>query len=367
MRPLASRFLSLSAICWLASFGCGSGGQSPAPAPQPAQTPGAAKSSPASAPAAPGDVVAVIDGEPLSRATLEEAVAPQIAKLDEEAYGIRKQQLDDLINDRLFAAEAKRRGITVDALIATEVTAKAGDVADADVQAFVATNRRRLPADPTALFPQIKDYLTNERIKARREAFANDLRAKAHVQVLLKMPPFYRAPIDLAGAPSKGPDGAPVTIVEFSDFHCPYCRGVQSTLDQLLAKYPTQVRLVYKHFPIDSLHPQARRVADASWCAQQQHKFWEFHDAVYAGAPDASPAAIAGFASKAGLDMKAFDACVASGKGDPIVQAHIDEGQHYGVSGTPGFFVNGRLLSGAVPLSAFSEIIDEELAAAKAK
>ena len=187
------------------------------------------------------------------------------------------------------------------------------------------------------------------------------------MQVLLKMPPFYRAPIELAGAPSKGPDGAPVTIVEFSDFHCPYCRGVQSTLDQLLAKYPTQVRLVYKHFPIDSLHPQARRVADASWCAQQQHKFWEFHDAVYASAPDASAAAIAGFASKAGLDLKAFDACVASGKADPIVQAHIDEGQHYGVSGTPGFFVNGRLLSGAVPLSAFSEVIDEELAASKAK
>src|SRR4029079_5374361 len=210
-------------------------------------------------------------------------------------------------------------------------------------------------------------YLVNERIKARREAFANELRTKAHVQVLLKMPPFYRAPIDRADALSKGLDGAPVTIVEFSDFHCPYCRGVQSTLDQLLAKYPTQVRLVYKHFPIDSLHPQARRVADASWCAQQQHKFWEFHDAVYASAPDASAAAIAGFASKAGLDMKAFASSVSCARGDQIVQAHIDEGQHYGVSGTPGFFVNGRLLSGAVPLSAFSEIIDEGLAGGNAQ
>jgi protein-disulfide isomerase len=367
MRPFATRFLSLSAICWLASFGCGSSAQSPAPAPQPAQGTAAPQSPPSSTPALHGDAVAVIDGEPLPRSTLDEAVAPQIAKLDEEAYEIRKQQLDDLINDRLFAAEAKRRSVSVDALIATEVTAKAGDVTEADVQGFIAKNRRRLPADPSALLPQIKDYLANEKIKARREAFASDLRTKAHVQVLLKMPPFYRAPIELAGAPSKGPEGAPVTIVEFSDFHCPYCRGVQPTLDQVLQKYPTQVRLVYKHFPIDSLHPQARRVADASWCAQQQHKFWEFHDAVYASAPDASDAAIAGFASKAGLDIKAFDACVASGKGDPIVQAHIDEGTHYGVSGTPGFFVNGRLLSGAVPFTAFTEIIDEELAASKSK
>jgi protein-disulfide isomerase len=367
MRPFASRFLSLSTICWLASFACSSSAQSPAPAPQTAQAPAAPQSAPAATPATHGDTVAVVDGEPLSLATLDAAVAPQIAKLDEEAYQIRKQQLDDLINDRLFGAEAKRRGISVDALIATEVTAKAGNVTDADVQAFVATNRRRLPADPSTLYPQIKDYLTNERVKARREAFASELRTKAHVQVLLKMPPLYRAPVDLAGAPSRGPDAAPVTIVEFSDFHCPYCRGVQPTLEQVLAKYPTQVRLVYKHFPIDSLHPQARRVADASWCAQQQHKFWEFHDAVYASAPDASDTAIEGFASKAGLDLKAFDACVASGKADPIVQAHIDEGTHYGVSGTPGFFVNGRLLSGAVPLTAFSEIIDEELAASKSK
>jgi protein-disulfide isomerase len=365
MRIFASRFLSLAAVCWLASFGCGSSGQSPAPAGQPAQAPATTAQSPV--PAVHEDAVAVIDGQPLSRATLDEAVAPQIAKLDEEAYEIRKQQLDDLINDRLFAAEAKRRGITVDALLAAEVTAKAGEPTEADVQAFIATNRRRLPADPTALLPQIKDYLATEKVKARREAFASDLRTKAHVQVLLKMPALYRAPIDLAGAPSKGPDTAPVTIVEFSDFHCPYCRGVQPTLEQVLQKYPTQVRLVYKHFPIDSLHPQARRVADASWCAQQQHKFWEFHDAVYASAPDASAAAIAGFARQAGLDLKTFDACVASGKADPIVQAHIDEGTHYGVSGTPGFFVNGRLLSGAVPFSAFSEVIDEEIAASKSK
>jgi protein-disulfide isomerase len=367
MRIFASRFLSLAAVCWLVSFGCGSSAQSSAAAASPAQSPAPRSAAPASTPPAHDDAVAVIDGEPLSRATLDDAVAPQIAKLDEEAYQIRKQQLDDLINDRLFAAEAKRRGITVDALIAAEVTAKAGEVTEADIQGFIATNRRRLPADPTSLLPQIKDYLGTEKTKTRREAFANDLRTKAHVQVLLKMPPFYRAPIELAGAPSKGPDSAPVTIVEFSDFHCPYCRGVQSTLDQLLLKYPTQVRLVYKHFPIDSLHPQARRVADASWCAQQQNKFWEFHDAVYASAPDASAAAIAGFAKQAGVDMKAFDACVASGKADPIVQAHIDEGQHYGVSGTPGFFVNGRLLSGAVPLAAFSEIIDEEIAASKSK
>jgi protein-disulfide isomerase len=363
MATRLSRFFSLMAICWLSSFGCGSGASSPAA--QAAQS--AQQRAPAPAPAASTDTVAVIDGERVSLATLDQAVAPQIARLDEEAYELRKQQLDELINERLFSAEAKRRGLTVPALIEAEVTAKAGQATDADVQNFVATNRRRLPPDPTPVLPQVRAYINTERTKARREAFASELRARAHVQVMLKMPAIYRAPIDLTGAPVKGPDKAPVTIVEFSDFHCPYCRGVQSTLQQVLEKYPNDVRLVYKHYPIDSLHPQARRVAEASWCAQQQQRFWEFHDAVYASPPDASDAAIASFATKAGLDIKAFDVCVASGKAEPVVQAHISEGEHYGVSGTPGFFVNGRLLSGAVPLNSFSEIIDEEIAASKTR
>jgi protein-disulfide isomerase len=363
MHTRLSRFGSLAAVCWLSSFGCGSSAQPAAQAQAPAQhTAAPATTSPA---AGASDPVAVINGEAVSRATLDEAVAPQIARLDLEAYEIRKQQLDDLINQRLFDAEAKRRGVTVDALIESEVTNKVGEVVDADVQQFIAANRRRLPADPSSVLPQIREYLKTQRTTARREAFAGDLRTKAHVQVLLKMPTVYRASIDLSGAPAKGQAGAPVTIVEFSDFHCPFCRAVQPTLQQVLAKYPTQVRLVYKHFPIDSLHPQARRVAAASWCAQQQQRFWEFHDAVYANPPDASDAALASFASKAGLNLTTFNSCLASGKAEPVVQAHIDEGTHYGINGTPGFFVNGRFLSGAVPLGSFSEVIDEELAASQ--
>jgi protein-disulfide isomerase len=228
----------------------------------------------------------------------------------------------------------------------------------------VSDNRERLP-NPSAVMPQIRAYLLNERSTARREAYLSELRTQAKVQVLLKAPARYRAVIDLAGAPSRGPERATVTIVEFSDFHCPYCRSVQPTLQQLLAKYPTEVRLVYKHYPIDNLHPQARRAAEAAWCAGQQQKFWQFHDVVYANPPDGSDRKLTEMATTAGLDLKAFGACLASGKGQAVVQAHIDEGTHYGVQGTPGFFVNGRFVSGAIPFAAFAEIIDEELAAAK--
>jgi protein-disulfide isomerase len=348
---------------WFASVGCGSAAQSSPPTPL--QGPSTATSATGQAPAGGTDTVAIIDGEPVTRAALDEAVAPQIAKLDEQAYDLRRQQLESIISDRLVAAEAKRRGITPDALIAQEVTAKVPAVTTEDVDKFVAANRSRIRQDPSTILPQIKAYLQNQRTTERHDAFLAELKAKAKVEVLLKAPLRYRASIDLTDVPVRGPANAPVTIVEFSDFHCPYCRSVQATLTQVLAKYPTQVRLIYKHFPLDDRHPQARRVAEASWCAQRQNKFWEFHDAVYANQPDGSESTISGLATKTGLDMKAFGECLSSGKATSIVQTQIDEGGHYGVDGTPGFFVNGRFLSGAVPLATFTQIVDEELETAK--
>jgi predicted DsbA family dithiol-disulfide isomerase len=340
----------LAAWLWVGLAGCSSAAQSPAPGASPA--------------GAPADAVAVIDGVPVTRAALDERVAPQIAKLDEQAYELRKRELDDLIATRLLDAEAKRRGVTTDALVAAEITAKVAPVTQADLDQFVAANRSRIGADPTGVMPQIRAYLEAQRTSTRREAFLDELRANSKVEVLLRAPAFYRAKIDLTGAPSRGPADAPVTVVEFSDFHCPFCRRVQATLRELMAKYPTQVRLVYKHFPLDSLHPQARRAAEASWCAQQQDRFWQFHDLVYANPPDASDAVLVDLATKGGLDVKAFEACLASGKADKAVEEQAEEGSHYGVDGTPGFFVNGRLVSGAIPLSTFSRIVDEELAAA---
>jgi protein-disulfide isomerase len=327
---------------WGAAAGCGNAAQS--------------------APAAQGDTVAVVDGVPVTRQELESAVAAQIAKLDEQAYGIRRDQLEELIAGRLLGAEAKRRGIAVDALVADEITKKVATVTDADVDAFIAANRERLPADPASLRGQIHGYLQEQRTTERRTALLEELRRKSKVEVLLKPPPVFRASIDVDGAPIRGPKVAPVTIIEYSDFHCPFCRRVQPTLLQLLAKYPTQVRLIYKHLPLDNLHPQARRFAEASWCAAAQNRFWQFHDAVYA-APNAAATPLSAFAGKSGLDVAQFESCVASGKAAPIVQAQADEGTRFGVNGTPGFFINGRPISGAVPYETFVRLVDEELAA----
>ena len=327
-----------------------------------AQTPAAAQTTgQAASHQQASDPVATVDGAAITRADLDALIAPQIAKLEEQAHQLRRQQLDELIAERLLEGEARRRNVSREALEKAEIAGKIAPLTEADINAFVQANRARLPGDPSALMPQIRQYLVEQRAGMRREAFLDELRGKSKVEVLLKAPAVFRAPIDLAGTPSRGPQDARVTIVEFSDFHCPFCKRVQPTLTQLLARYPKDVRLVYKHMPLDQLHPQARRAAEASWCAQQQGKFWEYHDLLYAGGPDGSDATLAAVATRAGLDAAAYQQCMASGKAAEEVEKHVQEGAKFGVEGTPGFFVNGRFINGAVPLEAFVQIVDEEL------
>ena len=312
-------------------------------------------------PAGKGDVVAVVNGHEISSSELQNALGAQLAKLEEQAYALKKQQLDELIAERLLSAEATRRGVTVEALEAQEIAGHVPPVTEADIDTFVKTNAARLPPDTAALRPRIRAYLEAERAAARRKAYVDSLRSAANVEVHLEPPAVYRASVDADGYPSRGPADARITIVEFSDFHCPYCRAVQPTLNTILARYPKDVRLVYRHLPLDDLHPDARRASEASWCADQQGKFWAFHDGLYASGPDGSPATLKRIASNAGLDVDVFQACLASGKAAGPVQKDVEEAARHGITGTPGFFVNGRVLSGNQPLQAFVDAIEEEL------
>jgi len=152
-----------------------------------------------------------------------------------------------------------------------------------------------------------------------------------------------------------------VTIVEFQDFHCPFCKRVQATIGELLARYGDKVKVVHRDFPIDSLHPLARKGHEAARCANEQGKFWAYHDLLYANAPKAGPEHLKAFAQEVGLNLPAFEQCVSSRKYRAAVQKDVDDGHGLGVTGTPTFFVNGRLLSGAQPFENFARMIDEEL------
>jgi protein-disulfide isomerase len=316
------------------------------------------------APAAAGaKVVATIDGETITQDELDQAVGAELGRLEQQMFDLRQRKLDSLVAEKLIAREATRRGVTPEALAKTEIDAKVAPVSDDEVSRFYEANKARLPNSPN-IRDQIRQYLEMQQREDLRDGFVEGLRTKAKVDVLLTAPPVRRAAIDVGSSPVRGDASAPVTIVEFSDFHCPYCRTVQPTLLQLLDRYPGKVRLVYKDLPLDGLHPNARRASVAARCANDQGKFWQFHDALYSGSVgnDTSIETMKGVAQKVGLDVEAFAQCAQSDRHSTGIEQDMAQAEKLGLSGTPAFFVNGRLLTGAQPLEGFAKIIDEELA-----
>jgi protein-disulfide isomerase len=313
----------------------------------------------------PGGVVATVDGVAITNEELDRELVVRLNQLEDEIFGVRKDHLEEMIGNRLLASEAKRRNLTVEALLKQEVDAKVPAVNDEEIQQFYQSNRAQIQVDEATAKPRIKAYLEEQHKQDRREAYIGSLRKTAAVNVNLERPATRRATLDTNGAPAKGPATAKVTIIEFSDFHCPYCRGVQPILSELLTKYGDRVRLVFRHFPVDTLHPSARRASEAAWCAQQQDKFWQYHDRLYLVGNDATPGTLTRIASDVGLDAAKFTACTGGREAPAAVESDIDQARKLNLNGTPTFFINGRPFIGRQPIENFTRVIDEELAHAQ--
>jgi protein-disulfide isomerase len=285
-------------------------------------------------PALPGVALAGATGEPLAEVEgvaitndeVEKAIGAPLARLQEQIYTMKRQKIEQLIAERLLAKEAAKRGLSVPALLDAEVTSKVRLVTEQEVETFYQANKARLQGDEATLKERIRAQLQNQKLQAAREAFLRSLRSQAKVVVHLKAPPAFRAQVSVDGAPFRGSATAPVTIVKFEDFHCPFCKRAQATLSQILARYGEQVKLVHRDFPIDNLHPQARRAHEAARCANDQGKFWAYHDKLYENAPKASPEQLKAYAKEVGLDLSAFEQCLDSGKYQAAVQRDIEEG-----------------------------------------
>jgi protein-disulfide isomerase len=167
--------------------------------------------------------------------------------------------------------------------------------------------------------------------------------------------------IDLTGKTARGNENAKVVIVEFSDFQCPFCGRVQQTIEQILKDYNGSVKLYYKHFPLTQIHPYAQKAAEAAELAADQGKFWEYHDKLFQNQNNLDTESLKRYAAELGLDTNKFNKGLESGEKAAIVNKDLQEGLSLGVQGTPTFFINGRILVGAQPYSAFKQIIDEEL------
>jgi len=309
--------------------------------------------------------IAEVDDRAILASNLQKYAGRELSLQRENLYKLEKQKLEEYISAFLLTQEAKKRGVSVETVLDQEVNSKILPVDDDEIDVFYKSNRGRIAVDLDTVREQIRSYLHNQKIEAQKALFFKSLRSKAKVVTYLKPPPVFRAQLSLAGEPFKGSEKAPVTIVKFEDFQCPFCNQVQPTFNELVSRYDGKVRLVHKDFPLESLHPQARQAAEAARCAHEQRKFWEYHDKLYANSPKASADDLKNYAKEVGLNVDSFDRCLVSGKYKAVVQQDLKEGTQLGLSGTPTFFINGREISGNQPLTAFEAMIDEELARAK--
>ncbi len=326
------------------------------------QEPSATASAPSGGPDADG-VLATIDGDPIRLADLGEAVNDRLATLAFEYDTQRFQLLDagvrDAVRRRLLDAEASQRGTTTEEMLQAEVNSGI-QVTAAEVNAWHEANQGRLQGRPLdALRPAIEQFLFEQEQEAGIVAFTAELAADRDVAMTLEP---VRANIETEGYPALGPGDAPITLVEFSDFECPFCGRFMPTVEQVKEVYAGQVRLVYRQFPLREIHPNAQKAAEASLCAEEQGKFWELHDLMFAEQDALTVEELKGKAERLGMDNEAFAACLDSGRYVDSVQADVRAGQRLGVDGTPALFVNGRPVpGGAVPFEAIAKVIDEEL------
>jgi len=315
----------------------------------------------ANAQTAASAVLAEVNGEPISAKDVEKSLGAKLAKLEEQVYTLKRAEVDALIAQHLLAQEAKRRGVAVPALMDEEITSKVSLVTEKEIDEFYKANKARFRGDEAAVRPQIRSLLQQQKLQARQDEFLAMLRSNAKIVVRLEPPQASRVDVGFAGAPVRGSADAPVTIVEFSDFECPFCKQASTTVTKLLEKYPGKIKIAYRDFPLEKIHPLARGAAEAARCARDGGKFWEFHDVLYAQSPKLAPDDLKRYAKDVGLDSDKFAACVASGTKSAAVQKDIEEGSSLGITGTPAFFINGRLVSGAQQFDVFARVIDDEL------
>ena len=305
------------------------------------------------------EVVAVVNGRKISQREVDQAIAAQLLPLQQQIHALRQKALENLILRRLLEDEARRRAIPVEAL-RSEFTAGRVEVAENAVEQEYAENR---PAFGAMSEDEAKQRLRlglegEARMRNYREAVSR-LRQNASIEVSLPEPEFRAGDVSVAGAPALGGTEAAVVIVEFSDFQCPFCKGSQAALKKVLQTYGSQVRLVFKHLPLE-IHSESFSSARAAVCAGEQNSFWQYHDALFA-ADTLSPEKFVRMAADLGLDVPGFAACFDSERSRAAVLRDVQEARRLGIAATPTFIVNGTLMQGALDFDKFDAVIARKL------
>jgi len=305
------------------------------------------------------EAVATIAGQTIYEDEVLPLISGQLDKLRQQEYDLKSRGLAALVNQKVLEIEAKKKEIAPEKLLEQEVDSKVADPTDSEIESFYFGHQDQLKRPLAEVRSQIRDGLKRAKLFKARQEYLESLWQDAGVSILMPPPRMEMAydPARVRGNPK-----APITIVEFSDFQCPFCRKSYPIIKDLLTKYEGQIKLAYRDFPLREIHPQAESAAEASRCANEQGKFWEYHDLLFTNPDKLDHAGLVEHARALQLDAEAFESCLATAKFKPSVEADFQAGVKASVNGTPAFFINGIPVSGAQPASVFEQAIDAELA-----
>ena len=309
------------------------------------------------------EILATVAGNPVTMDEVREQIGGQLDQLDSKYQQQRsqmiEQRLEQLLRTRVLEHEATEQGITAKELVDAEID-KHVQITDADIAAWYEENETvAMGRSLEELTPRITTLLRNN----QGTPFAEDLvrRLREEHDVVYHFEPF-RLEFDNEGSPADGPADAPVTLVEFSDFECPFCARFFPTLKQLKENYGDQLRVVYRQFPLSNLHPNAIKAAQASLCAHEQGEFWGMHDLLFEEQDRLDDEALKERADKLEMDRQAFDLCLGLSHHTETIRRDMTEGRAAGVNGTPALFVNGMSVpGGAAGYDVVAKMIDAEL------
>src|SRR5437867_7582035 len=272
--------------------------------------------------------IATVNGQAIYEDELLPTIRPQLQQLRTQEYQIKRQALEGLIQKRVLETRARENGTSVEKLL-EEGIPQLSEPTEQEIQAVYEGQKGVLKRPLDEVRSQIRQALKQSQMQEAQKQYKQLLRAQANVDILLNPP---RIEVSYDPDRIRGNPNAPVTIIEFSDFECPFCKAAQPTLARLLSKYDGKVRLSYRDFPLNSIHPHAQSAAEAARCAGEQKKFWEYHDLIFADPAKLDPATLRGHARAIGLDEKQFDSCLSSGKFQPQIQNDVDAGMRSGVN-----------------------------------
>jgi protein-disulfide isomerase len=310
----------------------------------------------------PNTVLATVDGEKITEANVTEKIKAQIAKLNTNLYNLKIAGLNQVIEEKLVEKKAKKEGKTSEIFLTEYFAANVAQPTEEEVKKFYDLRKTRM-GDKS--FDEVKksvsDFLaTNQRNAATNKLIA-ELKKDATIDIKLQPP---RIEIDLGDSPFVGPENAPVTIIEFSDYQCPFCGRSRPAVKKIQETYPEQVKFVFKDYPL-SFHKDAQKAHEAAHCAADEGKYWAMYELLFANQKALKPANLKKYAADLGLNTEQFNKCLDESKYASKVAKGIVEARAAGVTGTPAFFVNGILISGARPFEDFKKLIDSELAGKK--